>query len=98
MSVAGAGVVEASVFPRGGRRLVVYVVWDRRGGVEDFVVHALAGLREHAAHVVVVTNGALSDEGRAKLAPVADSVLVRENRGFDIWGHKEALDFVGDLS
>ncbi|MCW3493749.1 rhamnan synthesis F family protein [Microbacterium sp. SSM24] len=98
MSVLGAGVVAASVFPRGGRRLVVYVVYDRRGGVEDFVVHALAGLREHAAHVVVVANGSLTDEGRAKLAPVADSVLVRDNRGYDIWAHKEALEFVGDLS
>jgi lipopolysaccharide biosynthesis protein len=97
MSVVDAG-VSAGVFPPGGRRLVVYVVYDRRGGVEDFVVHALAGLREHAAHVLVVANGALTDEGRAKLAPVADSVLVRENRGYDIWAHKEALEFVGDLS
>jgi lipopolysaccharide biosynthesis protein len=98
MSVVGAGVAAASVFPVGGRRLVVYVVYDRRGGVEDFVVHALAGLREHAARVVVVVNGSLTDEGRAKLGPVSDSVLVRENRGFDIWAHKEALEFVGDLS
>ena len=30
------------------RRLIVYVVWDRRGDVEDYVAHALEGLREHA--------------------------------------------------
>ena len=95
---SSSGVAAASVFPEGGRRLVVYVVYDRRGGVEDFVVHALEGLREHAAHVLVVANGSLTDEGRAKLAGVADSVLVRENRGYDIWAHKEALEFVGDLS
>ncbi|MEV8266696.1 rhamnan synthesis F family protein [Microbacterium sp. NPDC076911] len=97
MSVV-SGVLAPSVFPDGGRRLVVYVVYDRRGEVEDFVVHALAALREHAAHVLVVANGSLSAAGREKLAPVSDSVLVRENVGYDIWAHKEALEFAGDLS
>ena len=94
--MSGSGV--ASVFPEGGCRLVVYVVYDRRGEVEDFVVHALAALRGHASHVMAVVNGSLSDAGRAKLEPVADSVLVRGNRGFDIWAHKDALAQVGDLS
>ncbi|GAA5148564.1 rhamnan synthesis F family protein [Microbacterium pseudoresistens] len=58
--------------------------------------HALAGLREHAAHVLVVVNGSLSEEGRAALVPVSDEILVRENSGFDIWAHKDALDHVGD--
>ena len=83
------------VFPVGGRRLVVYVVFDRRGGVDDYVPYALAGLREHAAHVLVVVNGSLSEEGRGKLEAVSDEILVRENVGFDIWAHKDALDHVG---
>ncbi|MGX1695900.1 rhamnan synthesis F family protein [Microbacterium keratanolyticum] len=83
------------VFVSGGRRLVVYVVYDRRGGVDEYIPFALAGLREHAAHVLVVVNGSLSDEGRAKLEPVSDEILVRENVGFDIWAHKEALEHVG---
>lgn len=86
---------ESSVFPTGGRRLVVYVVYDRRGGVDDYVVHALAGLREHASRILVMVNGKLTKEGRARLEPVSDEVLVRENVGFDIWAHKEALDHVG---
>ncbi|MGX1695899.1 rhamnan synthesis F family protein [Microbacterium keratanolyticum] len=85
----------AGVFVSGGRRLVVYVVYDRRGGVDEYIPFALAGLREHAAHVLVVVNGSLSDEGRAKLEPVSDEILVRENVGFDIWAHKEALEHVG---
>ena len=86
----------AVCFPVGGRRLLVYVVWDRRGGVDDFVAFALAGLREHASRVLVVVTGALTDEGRAKLEPVSDEILVRENVGFDIWAHKEALEHVGE--
>ena len=51
--------------------LIIYVIWDRRGDVEDYVAYALAGLREHAAHILVVVNGALTEAGRAKLEPVA---------------------------
>jgi lipopolysaccharide biosynthesis protein len=87
--------VVPGVFPVGGRRLVVYVVWDRRGDVDDYIPVALAGLREHAAKILVVVNGSLTDEGRAKLVPVADEIVVRDNVGFDIWAHKAALEHVG---
>ncbi|MFF2488803.1 rhamnan synthesis F family protein [Microbacterium sp. NPDC058062] len=80
----------------GGRRLVVYVVFDRRGDVDDYIPLALAGLREHAARVLVVVNGKLTDQGRAALEPVSDEILVRDNEGFDIWAHKAALEHVGD--
>ncbi|WP_404431790.1 rhamnan synthesis F family protein [Microbacterium lacus] len=63
--------------------------------MEDYIPFALAGLREHAARVLVVVNGSLSESGRAKLEPVSDEILVRENVGFDIWAHRDALDHVG---
>lgn len=88
-------VAAPAVFPADGRRLVVYVVYDRRGDVDRYIPIALSGLREHAAHVLVVVNGTLTPEGRARLEPVADEILVRENEGFDIWAHKEALDLLG---
>ncbi|XKF89887.1 rhamnan synthesis F family protein [Microbacterium lacus] len=37
----------------------------------------------------------MSESGRAKLEPVSDEILVRENVGFDIWAHRDALDHVG---
>jgi rhamnosyltransferase len=86
----------AAVFPAAGRRLVVYALWDRRGQVDDFVPLALAGLREHASTVLVVVNGALSPEGRAKLEPVSDEILVRPNTGFDIGAQRDALHYIGD--
>ncbi|WP_166644534.1 rhamnan synthesis F family protein [Microbacterium sp. BK668] len=45
--------------------------------------------------MVVVVNGSLGEVGRARLAEVADDVVVRENRGFDVWALKAGLDRVG---
>ncbi|WP_082485053.1 rhamnan synthesis F family protein [Microbacterium sp. Leaf151] len=91
----GAELEQALVFPPDGRRLVVYVVYDRRGGVDDYVVHALQGMRDHATHILVVINGKLSDDARRRLEPAVDEILLRENTGFDIWAHKDALDHLG---
>jgi lipopolysaccharide biosynthesis protein len=85
-----------AAFPPGGRRLVVYVVYDRRGGVEDFVPSALAGFRPHADRLMAVVNGSLTEEARRTLASVVDDILVRPNEGLDIWAHKTALDALGD--
>ena len=95
MTPSPAPVTLPTAFPTAGRRLVIYVVWDRRGEVEDHIPYALAGLREHADRILVVVNGALSPGGRAKLELVSDDILVRDNHGYDIWAHKHALDHLG---
>ena len=81
----------ATVFPVGGKRLLIYVVYDARGDVEDYIPYALTSLREHCDRILVVVNGLLTDRGRAALEPVADQIVQRENRGFDIWGYKLSL-------
>lgn len=86
---------DADVIEGRPRRLVIYAVWDRRGGIEDFIPYALSRLRPHAERIVVVVNGSLASAGRAKLADVCDEVLVRQNRGYDIWAHKHAIDHLG---
>ncbi|WP_125132625.1 rhamnan synthesis F family protein [Microbacterium sp. 10M-3C3] len=86
----------ADEFPRGGQRLLIYVVYDPRGDVEDYIPYALRALRAHCTHILAVSNGPLSDLGRNRLAAVADQVLERENRGYDIWGYKAGLDAMAD--
>jgi lipopolysaccharide biosynthesis protein len=87
---------EASLFASDGRRMLIYVVYDPRGDVEEYIPFALVHLREHCERIFVVVNGPLTDRGRARLEPVCDDILVRENRGFDIWGYKAGIDAVGD--
>src|SRR3546814_18634475 len=79
-----------------GRRLLIYVVFDRRGDVEQYVQYALSHLRDFCDHILVVANGSLSEQGRAVLESVTDEIVVRENRGFDIWGYKAGLEAMGD--
>jgi lipopolysaccharide biosynthesis protein len=85
----------ASPFPVGGRRAIFYLIYDTRGHVDEYIPFKLAALREHADFIFVVVNGALTDEGRARLEPVADVVWERENVGFDVWGYKSALAHYG---
>lgn len=86
----------ASRFPLDGRRLVIYTVYDRRGHVEDYVLHALAGLRPHAERLIVVVNGELDDRARSLLAAACDSVIHRDNDGMDIGAQRAALQALGD--
>ena len=83
-------------FRPGGRRVIFYLYYEPRGIVGDYVPYKLEHLRPFAETIVVMSNGPLTDEGRATLESVADHVWTRENIGFDVWGYKEALARFGD--
>lgn len=85
-----------SALPSEARRLVVYVVYDVRGELGDYIPHALRALRPHAAHILAVVNGRISAEGRLELDAVADEIIVRPNTGFDVEAQREALAHLGD--
>ena len=90
-----AAVVEPAQFPADGRRVVFYLLHDNRGDVDDYIVYKLSELRPFAEHIFVVVNGELTAEGRARLDAVADTVWVRANVGFDVWGYKTAMEQFG---
>jgi rhamnosyltransferase len=83
-------------FPADGRRIIFYLLWDARGHVDDYVLYKLERLRPLAEHIFVVVNGQLTDEGRAKLEGLVDTIWLRPNVGFDVWGYKEALSEFGE--
>ena len=86
---------QRSAFPADGQRIIFYLFYDPQGRVDDYVLYKLERLRPFAQHLFIVVNGKLSDEGRARLETVADTVWQRENIGFDVWGYKEALEQFG---
>lgn len=77
------------------RRVVFYLFYDRRGIVDEYVPYKLRALREHAEHIFVVSNSALTSESRRTLEEVADTVWVRENIGYDVGAYQDALAAFG---
>lgn len=77
------------------KRIAFYLFWEKDGVVDRYVPYCLEKLREHVEHIVVISNGPLSEAGRGELRGVADEVWERENVGFDVGGYKDALTRFG---
>ncbi len=77
-------------------RIGIYFFYDEHGVVDDYVVTFLADMRTSLTRLVVVVNGSLTPEGRRTFENLgADPVLVRPNKGFDVWAYKAGLDLIG---
>jgi len=77
------------------KRLGIYVIYDKDGIVDDYVTYFLGEFRRFTENLLIICNGKLGEEGRKKLENFTDGIIVRENRGFDIWGYKTGLDHYG---
>lgn len=79
------------------KRLAVYVFWEKKGIVRDYVTTYLKGLSEVAEKIYVVVNGEIQPEGKQRLETQTGAiVLQRPNEGVDFWAYKTALDYEGD--
>lgn len=77
------------------KRLLIYFIYDDAGIVDDYILYALTKLKPFFCRTFVVANGVLTEEALLQLNSVVDYVLVRPNKGFDVWAYKAALDFHG---
>jgi lipopolysaccharide biosynthesis protein len=77
-------------------KVVVFVHFDRHGGVRP---QLLSYMREFAAHgraVVFVTNaGLLKPEAETQLREICSAIIVRRNRGYDFGAWREAIEHLG---
>ncbi|NEW66168.1 rhamnan synthesis F family protein [Carnobacteriaceae bacterium zg-84] len=76
------------------KRLGIYFFFDKHGDVDDYIPYFLKDLNKSLDRTVIVVNGKLTDKGSHILHQYGD-VLVRENKGFDVWAYKSALEYVG---
>ena len=76
-------------------RCAIYFFYDPQGRVAGYVSHVLATLRPFVDHLLVVCNGTLDEAGHDRLKLCCDTLLLRENTGFDVWAYKEALHSLG---
>lgn len=80
---------------RNVQRAAVYVFHDPNKIVDRYVPVFLAELKRFTAHLLVVVNGEVNDEGKALLESVADDILIRPNEGYDITGYKKGIERIG---
>lgn len=55
-------------------------------------LNMLNSLKPYFTEIFVVCNGKLTEEGGFFFSEITPNVLVRENKGFDVWAYKAAID------
>jgi lipopolysaccharide biosynthesis protein len=81
--------------PKAIKRLAIYFFYDQDGVVDDYVLYMLRDLQKNVSELMVVCNGKLTSDGRRKLEELDPQILVRENKGFDVWAYKEGIEYYG---
>lgn len=76
------------------KRLVIYFFYDKRGVVDRYVPYFLDDLKKNVSEIFIVCNGKLEASGERILEQYG-KVLVRENKGYDVWAYKTALEIYG---
>ncbi len=77
------------------KRLAIFFFYDRDGIVDEYIPYLLRDLNENVSELLIVSNGELSMEGRAKLAEITPHILIRENKGYDVWAYKAGMEYYG---
>ena len=77
------------------QRLALYVFYHKDGILAEHVLYYLQGLQTVASRVILIANGRLSDNAKARLDALAVSWIVRDNTGLDFAAWKCALERVG---
>ena len=77
------------------KRLGIFFFYEKNGDVDDFITYYLRDLARNLTELIVVCNGKLSKQGRAAFEEFTDQIIVRENKGRDVWAYKTALDHYG---
>lgn len=76
-------------------RLGIYTIFDKNGIVDEYILYFLKALSKWTSRLIVVCNGSINEEGNEELKRLGCEVLCRENSGFDAWGVKAGIEYVG---
>lgn len=77
------------------KRLFVFCFYDDHGIVDEYIDVMLDDLKNNVDSIVVVVNGKLDPDGRRIFSKYTDRILVRENKGLDVWAYKTVIDYIG---
>lgn len=77
------------------KRMGVFFFCDTSKVVDNYVGYYLKQLKKVCDYLLVVINGSANNEGLTILSENSDGVISRENKGFDAWAYKEAIEYIG---
>ena len=76
------------------KRCAISFFYDPDGIVDDYLAFLVRSLKPHVEKTLFIVNGPLDDPSRLKMAEIVDEIIVRENRGFDVWAYKIGLEHI----
>ena len=77
------------------KRGAIYFFYDKDGVVDRYVNYFLEDFKQNLDRLIVVCNGKLTPEGREEFSKYTNEIIVRENKGFDVWAYKEGIEYIG---
>jgi lipopolysaccharide biosynthesis protein len=80
------------------KRLCIFAHYDRDNIVDRYVLNYLQGLRSVAQHIVFVSTSRLTDPDIETLGHLCDSVITRENIGYDFMSWQAGLASIDDIA
>lgn len=73
------------------KRLGIFVFYDKKGIVDDYVVYLLESIKDYLDNLIIVCNGKITEEGQTRLETFSSHIFVRENTGYDAMAYKLAM-------
>ncbi len=77
------------------RRIAIYFFYDADGIVDQYNRLILQDFSQYCDRLIVVCNGKLDAMGRKLFSKFTSDIIVRENKGFDVWAYKTAIEWIG---
>ena len=75
-------------------RLMIYFFYDKKGIVDHYIPFFLNDVKKNVKDIFIVSNGKIEQKGR-KILETYGEVWERENKGFDVWAYKTAMEKIG---
>jgi len=73
------------------KRILFFVHYNKYNDLEDYVIYLLVNIKQIYNRIVFISNSKLNDQHKIKLTGLYDSLIIRENKGFDFGAWKDAL-------
>ncbi|MDT0126583.1 rhamnan synthesis F family protein [Paenibacillus sp. RRE4] len=83
------------ILSKNSKRLGIFFFYDEAGIVDDYVTYLLNDIKIHLNRLIIVCNGKITPDGRMKLELLTEDLIVRENKGYDVWAYKEGIEYLG---